>query len=150
MNRVKDKVALVTGGALGLGRSAALLLAREGAKVAVTDVLDAEGVRVVAEIEKQGGAARYFHLDVASEEQWIKAVDDALAAFGRLDVVVNNAGLGIKGNAEETTLAEWRKVMSVNLDGVFLGVNQERRARRLDHQSLLDRGAGGRPGPCRL
>jgi 3(or 17)beta-hydroxysteroid dehydrogenase len=122
MNRLKDKVALVTGAALGLGRATALLLAREGAKVAVTDVSDADGANAVSEIEKAGGVGRFFHHDVSKEEDWGKVVDDALAAFGRLDVVVNNAGIAIPGNVEEATFADWRKLMSINLDGVFLGV----------------------------
>jgi len=122
MDRLKDKVALITGGALGLGHATALLLAREGAKVVVTDLRDADGARTVGDIEKAGGAAQFFHHDVSVEDEWVKVVDGALATFGRLDVVVNNAGLGFSGNAEDTTLGQWRKLMSVNLDGVFLGV----------------------------
>lgn len=122
MNRLKDKVALVTGGALGLGRSMALLLAQEGAKVVATDMRDADGEAVVSEIKKAGGSACFFHHDVSVEEQWVKAVDGALKTFGRLDIVVNNAGIAKEGNAEEETFANWRKIISVNLDGVFLGV----------------------------
>jgi 3(or 17)beta-hydroxysteroid dehydrogenase len=122
MNRLKDKVALVTGGAMGLGRAMALLLASEGAKVVVTDMRDADGASTVAEIEKAGGGSCFFHHDVSVEEDWVKAVDGALKKFGRLDVVVNNAGIAITGSVEEVTLASWRKLMSINLDGVFLGI----------------------------
>ena len=122
MNRLKDKVALVTGGALGLGRSMALLLAQEGAKVVATDMRDADGEAVVSEIKKAGGSACFLHHDVSVEEQWVKAIDGALATYGQLDVVVNNAGIAKGGNAEELSFADWRKLMSINLDGVFLGV----------------------------
>jgi NAD(P)-dependent dehydrogenase (short-subunit alcohol dehydrogenase family) len=121
MNRLKDKVAIVTGGALGLGRATALLMAREGAKVVVTDLREADGASAVAEIEKAGGAASFFQHNVSLEDDWIKVVDGAMAKYGRLDVVVNNAGIATPGNAEDALLADWRKVISVNLDGVFLG-----------------------------
>jgi 3(or 17)beta-hydroxysteroid dehydrogenase len=122
MYRLKDKVALVTGAASGIGRASALLLSQEGAKVVVTDVNGTDGAKVVTGIEKAGGTGYFIHLDVSVEEDWIKAVDGATGTFGRLDIVVNNAGLLIGGDAEETTLAEWREQMSVDLDGVFLGV----------------------------
>jgi 3(or 17)beta-hydroxysteroid dehydrogenase len=122
MNRLKDKVALVTGGALGLGRATALLLAREGAKVVVTDMRDADGASAVSEIEKAGGTACFFHHNVSVEDEWIQVVDGALTTYGRLDIVVNNAGIAIPGNVEDASFADWHKLMSVNLDGVFLGV----------------------------
>lgn len=122
MYRLKDKVALVTGAALGLGRATALLLAREGAKVVVTDMRDSDGRSAVSEIEKTGGAACFFHHDVSREEDWINAIDGAIATFDRLDVVVNNAGVAFPGNAEDVSFADWRRLMSINLDGVFLGV----------------------------
>ena len=128
MDRLKDKVALVTGGAMGLGRAMALLMAREGASVVVTDMRDADCANVVTEIEKAGGAAHFFHHDVSKEDEWVNAVDGAVKVFGRLDVVVNNAGIAIPGTAEELSLADWRKLMSINLDGVFLGVKHGIRA----------------------
>ena len=121
MGRVEDKVALVTGGALGLGRAAAELLAREGAKVAVTDLMDAEGRAVVDQIGLAGGEAIYIHHDVAQEADWARAVAETLTRFGRLDVVVNNAGVALAGSVEDCTLEQWRWLMSINLDGVFLG-----------------------------
>src|SRR5262245_15260723 len=98
MNRLRDKVALVKGGALGLGRATALLLAREGAKVVVTDLRDTDGAGTVEDIKKIGSEGCFFHHDVSSEDDWIKAVDGALNTFDRLDVVVNNAGIAITGN----------------------------------------------------
>jgi 3(or 17)beta-hydroxysteroid dehydrogenase len=121
MNRLQNKVALVTGGALGLGRATALLLAREGAKVVVTDMREADGATTVAEIEKAGGTACFFQHNVTVEEDWIKVVDGTIAKYGKLDVVVNNAGIAIPGNAEDVSFADWHKVINVNLDGVFLG-----------------------------
>ncbi len=121
MARVADKVALVTGGALGLGKAAAEMLAREGAKVAVTDVNVDEGQRVAAGINAKGGHAIFVQHDVSSEDQWKAAIKATLDAFGRLDIMVNNAGVGVLGNVEDTTLEDWRRTQSVNLDGVFLG-----------------------------
>jgi NAD(P)-dependent dehydrogenase (short-subunit alcohol dehydrogenase family) len=121
MNRVEGKVALVTGGALGLGRAASLLLAREGARVVVTDMKDAEGQAVVDQIVKDGGQAFYVHHDVANEADWGRAIAACVQRFGRLDVVVNNAGVALGASVEDTTLEQWRWLMSINLDGVFLG-----------------------------
>jgi 3(or 17)beta-hydroxysteroid dehydrogenase len=106
MNRLKDKVALVTGGALGLGRATVLPMAREGATVVVTDMRDDDGASAAAEVEKAGGAACFFHHNVTSEDDWIKVVDEAVAKYGRLDIVVNNAGIAIPGNAEDAALAD--------------------------------------------
>jgi len=122
MGRVEGKVAMVTGGGLGLGRASALLLAREGAKVVVSDVKAAEGQAVVAEIEKAGGQALFVQQDVSQEADWARAMEEALRRFDRLDVLVNNAGVALSANVEETTLEKWRWLMSINLDGVFLGV----------------------------
>ncbi|MEO6877968.1 MAG: glucose 1-dehydrogenase [Gemmatimonadaceae bacterium] len=121
MNRVKDKVAIVSGGTLGLGRADCLLLAREGAKVVVTDLLEKEGGDVVAAIKDAGGEATFFKHDVGSEDDWVRVIAQTKKQYGRLDVVVNNAGLGASGTAEDTTLEAWHKLLRVNLDGVFLG-----------------------------
>jgi len=122
VDRLKGKVALVTGAALGIGRATARLLAQEGSSIMVTDMRDAEGAGVVREIRQAGGAADFVHHDVSVEEDWIRAVDATLSMFGRLDIVVNNAGVAMPGNVEELAFADWRKLMSINLDGVFLGV----------------------------
>jgi len=120
MGRVEGKVAIVTGAALGIGRAAALMLAKEGARVAATDVLDPEGARLVEEITAQGGAARYWHLDVSLEDQVRTVVEDVLRAFGRIDVLVNNAGIsGVSKPTHEITEQEWDRVQAVNVKGPF-------------------------------
>ena len=128
MNRLQGKVALVTGGAMGLGRATASLLAREGARIVITDMRDSEGAASVAEIEKAEGKALFFHHDVSQEDQWISVIDETLKNFGQLDVLVNNAGIAITANVEELGFADWRKLMSIDLDGVFLGVKHGIRA----------------------
>jgi 3(or 17)beta-hydroxysteroid dehydrogenase len=121
MDRVKDKVAIVTGGAGGLGKAEALLLAKEGAKVVITDI-DEVGIKSVSEtIKSQGGKAGFVKHDVASETEWSHVLHRTLEEFGKLDVLVNNAGVILYKKIEHTSLAEWRWLMSVNLDGVFLG-----------------------------
>lgn len=119
--RVAGKIALVTGAGMGLGRAACLLLAREGARIAVTDIdagLAAETARAVAEA---GGEAMAWRLDVADQKDWVSVTSKAEAAFGRLDVLVNNAGIAIAKSIEDTTPEEWRRTMAINLDGVFYG-----------------------------
>ena len=119
MGRLDGKVALVSGAARGMGRAEALLFAREGARVVVADVLDDEGARVAAEI---GAAARFQHLDVTREAGWTEAVAAATSAFGRLDVLVNNAGIVIASPLRELSLESYRRVTDVNQTGVFLGM----------------------------
>ena len=121
MNRVQDKIAIVTGAALGLGEATARMLAREDAKLVLTDIKDEEGERVARSIVEDGGEAIYLHHDVADENAWERVIEATLDRFGRLDVLVNNAGVGWGGPPEEETLERWRRLMSVNLDGVFLG-----------------------------
>ena len=121
MNRVEGKVALVTGGALGIGKACALLLANEGARVVVTDVKEAEGKAVANQIRSTGGQGLFIRHDVSSEPDWQRAIAQTLETFGRLDILVNNAGIGTTSNIEEETLERWRFLTSINLDGVFLG-----------------------------
>ncbi len=118
MSRVQDKVALVTGGASGIGFATCELLAAEGARVVVGDVDRAAGERAVAAI---GLSASFHVLDVTREDQWIAVTDAIVRDLGRLDIVVNNAGVVLMKSIEETTLEDWRNLMAVNLDGVFLG-----------------------------
>jgi NAD(P)-dependent dehydrogenase (short-subunit alcohol dehydrogenase family) len=120
MDRVKGKVAVVTGGALGIGLSACRLLAREGAGVAVTDVLDEAGREAAAGIAARGGTAHYWRMDVSNEAQ-VKAVfADVHRRFGRIDVLVNNAGIsGVNKPTHEIAEEEWDALMAVNVKGVF-------------------------------
>jgi NAD(P)-dependent dehydrogenase (short-subunit alcohol dehydrogenase family) len=121
--QVQGKVALVTGGASGIGEAVCELLAREGASVAVTDVDDLKGPEVVARIKKAGGEASFLHHDVTSEERWIEVVAEVMKRHGRLDVLVSNAGIGISvPSITEMSLADWRRQTAINLDGVFLSV----------------------------
>jgi NAD(P)-dependent dehydrogenase (short-subunit alcohol dehydrogenase family) len=119
--RLAGKVALISGGARGMGAAEARLFAREGARVILGDVLESEGRRVEAEIAAKGGEAVFVRLDVTQEASWRDAVAVAVARFGRLDVLVNNAGVSGVGRVEDTTIDEWNRVMDVNSTGVFLG-----------------------------
>ncbi len=119
--RLAGKVALISGAARGMGAVEARLFAREGARVVLGDVLDAEGRAVEADIRGAGGEAVAVRLDVTREADWTAAVDAAERRFGKLDVLVNNAGVGGPGRVEDVTLAEWNRVMDVNSTGVFLG-----------------------------
>jgi NAD(P)-dependent dehydrogenase (short-subunit alcohol dehydrogenase family) len=121
MDRVKDKVALITGGASGIGKETALLLAKEGAKVVVTDINKDEGEKVADEINGNGGDAIFLKHDVTEEEDWKQVIEQTLQKFGKLDVLVNNAGVLLVKNIESTSLQEWRWLISINLDGTFLG-----------------------------
>lgn len=120
--RLENKVALITGGASGMGASMARVFAREGAKVAVADMLMDEGRAVVEEITRANGAAIFQPLDVTSEAEWQAAIAATLTAFGRLDILVNDAG--ISGSAVEDLFdsAAWQKIMAVNSTGTFLGM----------------------------
>src|SRR3954452_3165768 len=121
--QVQGKVALVTGGASGIGAACAELLAREGASVAVTDVDDLNGPEVVARINKTGGEASYWHQDVTSEPRWAEVVAEVMKRYGRLDVLVSNAGIGISvPSITQMSLEDWRRQTAINLDGVFLSV----------------------------
>ena len=121
--QVEGKVALVTGGASGIGAACAELLAREGASVAVTDVDELRGPEVVAGIRKAGGEATFWHHDVTSEPRWIEIVAEVEKRYGRLDILVSNAGIGIAvPSITEMSLSDWRRQTAINLDGVFLSV----------------------------
>ena len=119
MGRIDGKVALISGAARGMGQSHARLFAAEGARVAVCDVIDGEGAAVAEDI---GDAALYLHLDVTREDDWAAAVAATVDAFGKLDVLVNNAGIAEGAPLAEMTLASYRRVTEVNQTGVFLGM----------------------------
>jgi 3(or 17)beta-hydroxysteroid dehydrogenase len=116
--RLAGKAAFITGGASGLGRAMATAFAAEGARVAIADIDAARGREAARSI---GERAIFLEHDVTDEEQWIANLAEAARVFGRLDTLVNNAGIGTRGSVETTTLAEWRRIHAVNLDGPFLG-----------------------------
>lgn len=120
MKRTEGKVVIVTGAALGIGRETCLLLAKEGAKVAVADILDDKGHELVKEIVSAGGIAKFWHLDVSDEQEVEKVYKEVMNEFGKLDATVNNAGIaGADKPTHELTEKEWDDVMNVNVKGVF-------------------------------
>ena len=120
MNRVKDKVCIVTGAALGIGRACALRLAGEGAHLALFDVLDGPGQQLAESLESTGSHARFWHVDMSSEAEVRAAIDGVADHFGALNVVVNNAGIsGVDKPTHEITEAEWDRVQAINVKGVF-------------------------------
>ncbi|TJY59786.1 glucose 1-dehydrogenase [Sinimarinibacterium sp. CAU 1509] len=121
MNRVKDKVCLVTGAARGLGLAAVQALLAEGAKVMLTDRDSATGETEAARLRSEGHDACFMPQDVTEEGQWTEVLDAVIKAWGRIDVVVNNAGVATLSDVEATRLAQWKSTLAVNLDGVFLG-----------------------------
>lgn len=118
MGRVQDKVAIVTGGAGGLGAEDARLLASEGARVVLTDLDEERGRTVAGEI---GGDALFLRHDIASEDDWRAVVAETEERFGGVDILVNNAGILLAASIEETTVDVWEKIMRVNAQGYFLG-----------------------------
>jgi NAD(P)-dependent dehydrogenase (short-subunit alcohol dehydrogenase family) len=122
MRRLEGKVALVTGAASGIGRVTAERLAEEGAVVVVTDVQDEAGEQAAAAIRAGGGDALFLHLDVTDEAGWQAVVERVLSERDRLDVLVNNAGLGYLAPIEETSLADWERTVAIDQTGVFLGM----------------------------
>jgi NAD(P)-dependent dehydrogenase (short-subunit alcohol dehydrogenase family) len=121
MGRMAGKVAVVTGGARGIGKATCKVLAAEGARVAVTDIVDAEWRQVVADIRRQGGTAEGWHLDTSSEPEVKQVLEAVCEKFGGLHVLVNNAGIaGTDEATHEIALEDWQKVLDVNVNGVFL------------------------------
>lgn len=119
--RVAGKIAIVTGGAQGMGRSHSLLLAEEGAKIVVTDVNETEGQATAKEIRDAGGDAIFVRHDVTSAEGWKEVIGQAVSTYGKVDILVNNAGILILKPLDQTEDAEWDSIMAINAKGTFLG-----------------------------
>jgi NAD(P)-dependent dehydrogenase (short-subunit alcohol dehydrogenase family) len=122
MAQVSGKVAIVTGGASGIGEACAETLAREGASVLITDIDDTLGKGVVDRITKAGGKAHYMRHDVRDEAAWSGVIEEAEKRYSRLDIMVANAGIGIMSPIATMTLADWQRQQAINLDGVFLSI----------------------------
>ena len=118
--RLEGKVAFISGGARGMGAAEAKMFAREGAKVVIGDLLEDEGKKTEAEINETGGEA-FLRLDVTSESDWERAIEATVERFGKLDVLVNNAGIVVMAEPDEATVADWDRQMDINAKGVFLG-----------------------------
>jgi NAD(P)-dependent dehydrogenase (short-subunit alcohol dehydrogenase family) len=122
MKRVKDKIAVITGGGKGIGRACAKLLANEGAKIVVTQRHKESAMELVRDIQDRGGHAQYIEQDVTLEDNWKNVLDKTQKSMGAPDILVNNAGIYIIEELAETTVDQWRKLMDVNALGVFLGM----------------------------
>jgi 3(or 17)beta-hydroxysteroid dehydrogenase len=119
--RLAGKVAIVTGSAEGIGRTTAKLFAQEGAKVVVADINQAKGMKVAEEIREKGGEAVFISLDVTREKNWQSLMEDTVRRYGKLNILVNNAGISKIADIENTSLEDWHATMAVNATGVFLG-----------------------------
>ena len=119
--RVQDKVALVTGGGSGIGEAICIRLAEEGAIVVVTDINEESAAAVASSI---GGGALALHQDVTDEQRWIDIITEIMDRFGRLDVLVNNAGIALVGTVEDLSLEDWQRTQEVNVDAVFVGTRE--------------------------
>ncbi len=119
--RLQNKVALISGGAKGMGAVEAKLFAKEGARIVIGDVLETEGKQIESEINETGGECLFIPLDVTDENQWNEAVAATVRRFSKLDILINNAGIFRTSRVEETSSAEWDQVMDINAKGVFLG-----------------------------
>ncbi len=139
MKRLEGRVALVTGAASGIGAATAHRLADEGAAVMLTDIQDEAGDLVAKDIVDHGGRASYLHHDVSSEEEWTTAVTRTLETYGRLDVLVNNAGMGDLATIEETTVEDWQRTIGIDQTGVFLGMKSAAAAlKESGHGSVIN------------
>jgi 3alpha(or 20beta)-hydroxysteroid dehydrogenase len=121
-SRLEGKVALITGGARGMGASEAQLFLDEGAKVVITDILDEVGKETARRLSPDGSRCVFYHHDVTSEADWDSVVADAISAFGQIDVLVNNAGIFEQGSILDTSLKNFERTMDINVTGVFLGM----------------------------
>ena len=141
--RLEGKVALITGAANGIGAASARLFAEDGAKVCIADVAEEQGRQVAANIVESGGDAFFKRLDITSEDDWAEGVDEVVARFGKLNVLVNNAAMAHVGTVEETTAEDWDRVMEVNAKGTFLGTKAAIPAmRRAGGGSIINTSSG--------
>jgi NAD(P)-dependent dehydrogenase (short-subunit alcohol dehydrogenase family) len=139
MKRLTGKVALVTGASRGLGAASAAALAQEGARVLLTDVLDLLGEATSAALNQQGHDTFFLHHDVADEQQWEAVLDAAVARYGHIDIVVNNAGINLPKTIEDLSTDEFRRVVEVNLIGCFLGTQRAiRRMKQTGGGSIIN------------
>ena len=122
MDRLAGRVAIVTGGASGIGKATAHRLASEGATVVVTDINDAAGVAVVETLKSEGSSAFFMHHDVAKVDDWQRVIDTTVAAHSRLDILVNNAGMGDLLDIDEATLEDWDRTIAIDQTSIFLGM----------------------------
>jgi NAD(P)-dependent dehydrogenase (short-subunit alcohol dehydrogenase family) len=135
--RLENKVCIVTGSAGGIGKGIAELLAAEGAQVIIADIQEEQGKETAKIITSRGDNALFRKLDVANEDSWKIVVEDALKNFQRLDVLVNNAGIAFSKMILDMTVQEWRKVMAVNLESVFLGIKHAVPAMKKNRESSV-------------
>ena len=147
--RLENKVALISGGARGIGAAVAKLFSKEGAKLIIGDILEHDGNRTAEEITSSGGECYFVQLDVASESDWILAVNEIVTRYGKLNILVNNAGVSARGNIEETSEASWSRTMDINVKGAFLGSKQVIPLMRATGGSIINisSGAGIAPQP---
>ena len=151
--RLENKVAIISGGARGMGAQEARLFASEGARVVIGDILDDAGRQTEAEINETGAECLFVHLDVTSEEDWRNAVAAAVSRFGKVDILVNNAGISTRGGIEDMTAEQWERTMDINVKGVFLGTREVIPAMRdAGGGSIINisSGAGIAPAPGHL
>jgi 3(or 17)beta-hydroxysteroid dehydrogenase len=119
--RLTNKIALITGGASGIGEAMCLRFAQEGATVIVADIAKEQGLTLAQNINQQGGKALFIKLDVSQQSQWQAAINQIIKQNGQLDILVNNAGIAIPGTVEDCTIAYWQRTQLVNSDAVFIG-----------------------------
>ena len=152
--RLEGKVAIVTGGAGSLGAADARLLAKEGARVVIADIIDGKGQEIATEIINAGGEALYLHLDVTSEADWQSIVDETIKRYGTIDTLVNNAGIPSSSVSDPMDLDGWRRIMDVNATSVYLGtravipvMQKARQGSIINMSSIMGfvGGAGGHP-----
>ena len=120
--RLEGKVAFISGGARGIGAAIARLFAREGASVVIGDILERDGIQTETQIQEAGGEVRFVHMDVRNSSQWQHAINTAVSRYGKLNILVNNAGISRSGTVEDMPVETWDEIMSINNRGMFFGV----------------------------